>query len=78
MKSPSNSLISLFPLSAIILVGGVSSVSANQQTATLTQVQGDVKIFTNPGKAAQGPAPHALYEGLYYSVRDAQPGEKID
>ena len=51
---------------------------ASDQSATLTQVQGDVKIFTNPGKTAQGPAPHALYEGQYYSVRDAAPGEKID
>ena len=38
----------------------------------------DVKIFSHPGKSVQGPPPHALFEGEYYSVQDAKPGDKLD
>ena len=54
---------------------------ANDQVGTLTQVQGEVKLFFNPGKvlgaAVQG-APHVLFEGVYYSVKDAVAGSSVE
>ena len=54
------------------------SAAASQQAGTLTQVDGTVKIFTNPGKTVQGPPPHALFEGEYYSVKDASMGDRVE
>jgi hypothetical protein len=55
-----------------------SSAWAGEQVGTLTQVQGEVKVFSHPGKEIQGPAPHALFEGTHYSVQDATVGAKIE
>lgn len=66
-------VVALWALSVAFAVG----VHANQ-VGTITQTDGQVKLFTNPGKAMGGPAPHALYEGEYYSVQDAQVGMKIE
>jgi hypothetical protein len=51
---------------------------ASEQVGTLTQVDGAVKLFTHPGKSVQGPAPHALFENEYYSVRDAKMGDRVE
>src|SRR6185295_7780603 len=52
---------------------------AGPQVATLAAIQGEVKIFSDPSKdSPQGPPPHAKYEGLYYSVRDAKVGERVE
>ena len=48
------------------------------QVGTLTQVVNGVKIFSNPGKTAKGPGPHVLYEGTYYSVKNATVGATVD
>ncbi len=60
------------------LVFGTTNVRANDQVGTLAQVQGDVKIFSHPGKTMTGPAPHALYEGETYSVAQAKAGSKVE
>ncbi|MGE4232249.1 MAG: FecR domain-containing protein [Bacteriovoracia bacterium] len=61
------------------LFGFVSlSVFADQNTATITKKDGLIQIFSNPGKSVQGPPPHALYEGEYYSVKDANVGDKVE
>lgn len=51
---------------------------AGAQVGTVTQIQGDVKLFTHPGKSVEGPPPHALYKGLYYSVQDAHIGDRLE
>jgi len=64
----------------------VSALGSSPQVATLTQVQGTVKIFTHPSKTLQphraqagknGP-PHALFENEYYLVEDAKLGSPIE
>lgn len=54
----------------------------SEQVATVTSAEGDVRIFTHPsGKGAKtptGPGPHVLYEGEYYSVRAAVPGDRVE
>jgi hypothetical protein len=52
--------------------------NAGAQVGTVTLVQGQVKLLTHPGKTIQGPPPHALFQGLYYSARDAQVGDRLD
>lgn len=38
-----------------------------------------MKIFTHPSQdAPEGPPPHAKFEGLYYSVRDAKVGDRVE
>ncbi|MBY0470967.1 FecR domain-containing protein [bacterium] len=51
---------------------------AAEHIATVTTLQGEVKLFTHPSKKLEGPEPHALYEGIYYSVQDAKPGQKVE
>ena len=46
------------------------------QIATLTRVEGTVRIFSNPAKKMKGPPPHALYEDHFYTVKDAEIGER--
>lgn len=60
-----------------IFAGFLYAVAA-AQVGTLTQIQGEVKLFAHPGKTMQGPAPHALFEGEYYSVRDAKAGDSVE
>jgi len=63
-------------LCALAIVPGLAL--ANQNSATLTGVDGDVKIFTHPSKKAEGPAPRALFEGEYYSVESAKVGVPVE
>ena len=65
-------------LVSCLCIGYSFSVSANTNVATITKLDGEVQIFSNPGKTIQGPAPHALFEGEYFSVRNAKIGDKID
>jgi hypothetical protein len=52
--------------------------SASADDAVLTQIEGGgVQIFSNPSKTVDGPSPRALYEGEYYTVRDAKIGDKL-
>jgi hypothetical protein len=62
----------------LVLAAMTTAAQASDQVGTLAQVEGDVKIFSHPGKKVQGPPPHALYEGEYYSVRDAKSGDKVE
>jgi hypothetical protein len=57
--------------------------AASDQVGTITQVDGDVKIFTRPSKkprpeASKAGASQALYEGEYYSVESAKVGTKVE
>jgi hypothetical protein len=46
--------------------------------AVLTQIEGGrVQIFSNPSREVTGPSPRALYEGEYYTVRDAKIGDQL-
>lgn len=57
------------------------SAVAAEQTGTLTQVQGEVTIFSQPSKtlpAAEAGVTRALYEGQYFVVKPAQVGNKIE
>jgi hypothetical protein len=52
--------------------------SAWADDAVLTQMEGGgVQIFSNPSKKVDGPSPRALYEGEYYTVRDAKVGDAL-
>jgi hypothetical protein len=65
---------------AALLVFCLLSVPASAgepQAGTLAELQGEVKLLTHPGKTVQGPAPHVLFEGNYYSVQDAKAGMKV-
>jgi hypothetical protein len=51
---------------------------ASEQVGTLTQLDGEVKLFSNPAKELQGSGPHALFEGQYYTVGDAKVGSRLE
>jgi len=51
---------------------------SSNQVGTITQIENEAKIFSHPGKNVQGPPPHALYEGEYYSVKDAKVGDRLE
>lgn len=59
-----------------------SAWGASDQVGTITQAEGTVKIFTDPSKTlqkdSQDTAPRALFEGEYYRVRDAKPGDRVE
>lgn len=69
----------LFPLnlSFLVLVFSFNSF-ASDDVASVTQVSGDVRIFSHPGQTVQGPAPHAKFEGEFFSVRFAEVGDKVE
>ena len=54
---------------------------AGDQVGTLTQLQGQVKLFTHPSKTLQDESQgyaRALFEGEYYLVQDAKLGDRVD
>jgi len=53
---------------------------AGDQVGTLTQSEGNVRLFHHPSKTLQKEqgAPHALFEGEYYLVTNAKPGDKVE
>lgn len=56
-------------------------MSSSSQQGTITQVTGQVQVFSHPsqkGGKLNGPAPHALFEGETYSVRTAKLGDIVD
>jgi hypothetical protein len=73
---------SVFCLFAISLPGGAAM--ASDQVGTITQVDGDVKLFTHPSKklqegaASKSGGSHALYEGEYYVVENAKVGARVE
>jgi len=63
----------------------LSSASASDQVGTVTQTQGDVKIFSHPSKTPPSSATqngkksvHVLFEGEFYLVNDAKIGDKVE
>lgn len=69
-----------FALVFAVLVS-IAHAHASPQVATLTQVQGETKLFSHPSKKAPAPQPGvtvALYEGEYYNVKDAEVGDKME
>lgn len=58
-----------------------SPALAGEQVGTLTQVQGDVKLFSHPTKTLPASEPgvtRALFEGEYFVVNAAKPGDKVE
>ena len=71
--------LSIFSLVQLFSIFGLAaSAFANDQVGTLTQVQGEVKIFFNPAKVIKGAPPHVLFEGVYYSIKDAVAGSQVE
>ncbi len=66
-----------FVIFAATHIGHGGELSSNQ-VGTLTQLEGEVKIFSHPGTMIQGPPPHALFQGEYYSVGDAKLGDRVE
>ncbi len=48
------------------------------QVATVTRVEGQVQILTNPSNVVTGQPPHAKYKGKYYTVVQVEQGSKLD
>jgi hypothetical protein len=69
-----------FSASVASLALASAQALASDQIGTLTQVDGDVKLFSHPSKKLQEGAPgtHALYEGEYFVVEPAKAGDKVD
>lgn len=67
-----------FSVAVVMFLSLSGWAAASQQVGTITQMEGEVKIFSHPGKKIQGPAPHALFEGEYYSVQDAKIGARLE
>ena len=44
---------------------------------TVTRIEGSAKIFSNPSKTKEGQPPHALFDGMYFSVADAKVKAKL-
>lgn len=67
--------------SVVLLVwGGLGASALAAQSAhvgTITRVQGEAQVFTDPGATIRGPPPHVLFEGEYYSVREARAGDRV-
>ena len=51
--------------------------AAEVNNATVTDLAGQVVLFTDPGKEMKGPAPHVLFSGEYFSFRDATAGDTV-
>lgn len=74
--------VAVFCMAVIPHLNG--SALASEQVGTITQVDGDVKLFTHPSKKLQASAAsktggsHALYEGEYYVVESARVGSKVE
>lgn len=56
----------------------LSMAEAKEQVGTLTQVEGDVKLFFAPSKSPDGEKPRALFEGEYFTVRAAKQGDTVE
>ncbi len=65
-------------LAAILLMAAIPALANVNYVGRLIKLTGDVKVYTNPSKKVSGPAPHVLLEGLYYSVKSAKLGMKLD
>lgn len=66
-------------LAATTVLASSTFAWAGPQVGTVAALQGEVKIFSNPSADhPSGPPPHAKFEGLYYSVRDAQIGDRLE
>ncbi len=77
-------MISLSKLSLIGmgLICGLNAAYGGDQVGTLTQIDGVVKIFSNPSKIlpkdpAKDGGSIALFEGEYFQVRDARIGDRM-
>jgi hypothetical protein len=77
-KILTNQLVFCLGLLAASL-GASTSARASDQVGTLTQVEGDVKVFSHPSKTLQKDSgTHVLYEGEYYIAANASVGDKVD
>lgn len=70
-------LISFWRAFVLSILCAGSTALASDQVGTLTQVRGEVKLFTDPSKALPKNPPRALFEGEYYTVVEAKIGDRI-
>lgn len=84
MRNQLSRAMSFALVASLSLASGLLSPAAraaSAQVGTLTQIEGAVKIFTNPSKklhADGGDASRALFEGEYFQVRDARLGDRVE
>ncbi|HTL12525.1 MAG TPA: FecR family protein [Bdellovibrionota bacterium] len=64
-------LASLLPTHAAFAVG------SEDQVGTLTRVEGQVRLLSDPSTSVQGAGPHARFEGQYYTVVNAHVGDRF-
>ncbi len=77
------SLVFVASLGAVSgLAGADEKKEADTQAGTITQTLGTVQLFTQPMKkiseSPESPPPHALFEGMYYSVKTAKVGDVVE
>jgi hypothetical protein len=65
--------LTIFFCFPVLLMGSESA----QHVGILVKKKGKVEIFSHPSTSAQGPSPRALFEGTYYTVREARLGSKL-
>lgn len=65
-------------LTFIAAAGADALASSPSQTGTLTHTEGAVKLFTQPSKSFEGASPRVLFEGNYYTVREAKVGDQVE
>jgi hypothetical protein len=71
--------IATLRLLSLVLFALAPAAWAGPQVGTITLVSGEVKLFTHPSKdTAEGPPPHAKFEGMYYSVQDVKAGDRVE
>ncbi|OFZ01754.1 MAG: hypothetical protein A2Z97_07470 [Bdellovibrionales bacterium GWB1_52_6] len=75
-------LLSLCLSTTLALSAGLSISLAADQVGTVTQLEGDVKLFSEPSKTLQkddgDPRPRALFQGEYYRVQEVKVGDRIN
>ncbi len=72
--------IAAIAFTLLIIPTVIPSAWGGSQVGTLTEVQGTVKIFSHPSNTLQPKQgiPHALFEGEYFLVADAQVGSLVE
>lgn len=65
-------------LSLLLALWSLELLANEQFVGRIIKISGDVRVFANPSEKIQGPPPHVLYEGKYYSVAPAKLGMKLD
>jgi hypothetical protein len=72
-------------IAAITMFGSIpgiclsgAAMAADGPAGVITKLSGTVTLFSHPSASIEGPSPRALFEGVYYSVRPARVGDRIE